>query len=319
VGHGNSTLLVTDDGVAVVDAPTGGVLLDLLAELGIKQLDLVFISHSDYDHIGGLLGILGSQEIRIARIILGPDAAKESRAWKNLGLLLREARRNTGVVVDTSLNQAQPGQVTLGRSCFEVVYPTEIEALSPAGSVVDGHRVTSNDASAVLRIFFDNQPVALLCGDITGWAILRIAAYGSILKTPILVFPHHGGVISPAVAVDALLDLSEPNIVAFSFAREKYDNPDPGIVAKVRARGIKIACTQLSIHCQEEITATSPRPVIDLISAGQDEGVCCAGTMSFTLPFNGLDSANEHQTFVAAIVPTMCGANAVPGTEYASR
>ncbi len=52
VGHGNATVLIDTAGVVVIDAGKGGIILDFLKRLGIRQVDILLISHADDDHVG---------------------------------------------------------------------------------------------------------------------------------------------------------------------------------------------------------------------------------------------------------------------------
>ncbi|MGV3724889.1 MAG: MBL fold metallo-hydrolase, partial [Actinomycetota bacterium] len=86
VGQGDATLivgpgsvaerkvLVVDGGDPVQSANFDGGLrfLQALRKLGIRSLDHVFVSHYDYDHIGGFVG---GDRGREASILLGEDGA----------------------------------------------------------------------------------------------------------------------------------------------------------------------------------------------------------------------------------------------------
>ncbi len=62
VGQGDSTVIVLPDQTTaiVVDCPSKKVTIDYLEENGIVRLSHVFVSHSDSDHIGGMVDLYRS-------------------------------------------------------------------------------------------------------------------------------------------------------------------------------------------------------------------------------------------------------------------
>jgi competence protein ComEC len=137
---------------------------------------------------------------------------------------------------------------------------------------------------------------------------------GRDLRTPILVFPHHGGNVRSNASVEdnaaftrRLCEAVQPGTVMFSLGRGRHQTPRPEIIRAVRdsGAGVRIACTQLSEACAEE------RPPADafghlapLAARGHDYNQCCAGTLRIPLHGGIEPDADAHEAFKAEYAPT---------------
>ncbi|MEE4185156.1 MAG: DNA internalization-related competence protein ComEC/Rec2 [Gammaproteobacteria bacterium] len=82
VGQGTAALvtagsraLLIDTGPSWRDGDAGAqTLLPALRQLGVKQLDMLIVSHGDADHAGGLASVLAG--LPVARLVTPPDVAK---------------------------------------------------------------------------------------------------------------------------------------------------------------------------------------------------------------------------------------------------
>src|SRR5690242_18181534 len=92
VGHGNCAVVIDREKTTVVDTGLGGTLLDFLNENGISSIDYVLISHADTDHIGGLIGLLASEDVIVREVYLNPDPTRTTKIWGDLKSVLKEAR-----------------------------------------------------------------------------------------------------------------------------------------------------------------------------------------------------------------------------------
>jgi competence protein ComEC len=92
--------------------------------------------------------------------------------------------------------------------------------------------------SCVLRISGGGRS-ALLAGDIEREQEgLLVAAYGSALRSDVLVVPHHGSrTSSSAVFIDAV----RPKIAVFQAGyRNRFHHPAPDVVERYRQRGVAL-------------------------------------------------------------------------------
>ncbi len=74
VGHGNITILRDGYDVVVVDCGArGSSLLEYLTRENISSINVIFLSHADQDHIGGLLTVLASSEFEVKEVYINSD------------------------------------------------------------------------------------------------------------------------------------------------------------------------------------------------------------------------------------------------------
>ena len=103
VGHGNSTVVIENDGVLVIDAGPKNALLEFLREQNVTHVDVLLISHADQDHLGALAQLIASREFTVGRIALNSDSAKRSDIWDDVLYELTLAERKKKVHFDVAL------------------------------------------------------------------------------------------------------------------------------------------------------------------------------------------------------------------------
>lgn len=146
--------------------------------------------------------------------------------------------------------------------------------------------------SAVVRVCVQERPYVLLAADIDQVGMENLGNDHD-LRTPILVFPHHGGnVRAGATANDnieftkTICEAVEPQTVIFSLGRGRYETPRPEIVRTIRqfGAGVQIACTQLSEACAKALPNSDAFAHLSSLPArGHDKHMCCAGTIRIPL------------------------------------
>lgn len=313
VGHGNAAVLL-DEGVVVIDAGKGGLVLDFLKSVGISVVDVLLISHADSDHIRNAPDLLLDDEIDVRLVCFNSDASKRTRVWRHFRHAIKIARRKKSLVADPQLTLAQTGRLDRGQIHIEVLYPPpELAAAGPSGEDEDEERITPNSMSAAIRLIRDGDPLVLLAGDIERGCLEFWRDENTDPRTRILVFPHHGGdpgTADPVAFAEDLCTCVRPQVVLFSIHRSQYELPIPALVRAVRRScpEIRIVCTQLSEHC----APTPPEGAISshlepLPAAGRERGFCCAGTMVIELRSEGpvlRPLAEEHQEFIRCHAPS---------------
>ncbi|MBW3671324.1 MAG: DNA internalization-related competence protein ComEC/Rec2 [Acidobacteria bacterium] len=177
VGQGDSTLIrasktiLIDGGGSPSDPDFGRrTLVPLLADRGIRRLDVVVMSHPDIDHCGGLVGLVRS--IPVSELWLSPRHIGASCTTDLLSSLERETRLRFVRDGETILVGATAVTVTLPRLRFK-------QKPLNNGSVVLTARVSG------VRI--------VLTGDLEREAETLIAEEAAErLRGDILKVPHHG-------------------------------------------------------------------------------------------------------------------------------
>ena len=193
VGHGNCAVLFDTGGVSVFDAPTGDILLKTLEQRGIKEISLVIVSHADADHLGGILSLLLTCDVR--EIYINPDTSKHTELWQDFRTVLKvRADEGHPIEVKVGLTTSDTGQLRRGGINIEVLAPTPPLALGGVGGRdLQGRRLSSNSLSAVLRLSGEGVPSTLLPGDLDAVGLENLLDSGIDAQAKVLVFPHHGG------------------------------------------------------------------------------------------------------------------------------
>jgi beta-lactamase superfamily II metal-dependent hydrolase len=314
VGHGNCAIVRGGAATAVVDSPTGAMLLDTLRDLEIDTVETAIISHADKDHIAGILSLLTNDKIRVDRVYVNPDSQKNSRIWRDFRVAVAVAERKGTCTVVPSLSSTTPGQIEVGSARITVLCPSAALALTGVGGTTPGGQsVNANTLSGVLRIDAeDGAGSILLAADMDAVGLQEAIEAETSLEANILVFPHHGGLPGTADAeefTDKLLQAVRPDTVVFSNGRGRHDNPRLEIVNVVRDRGCTIACTQLSERCQSQ-PVDAQDYLEPLRASGRKMGLSCAGSMTFELQPEGhrpAEFAARHQLFISERVASpMC-------------
>lgn len=282
VGQGNCAILQDTKAITVIDCPPGIVLLEALESLGISAVDHVLISHSDQDHVGGLIALLDSIQIR--NVYVNPDADKRSKSWKETRIALEQAA-NKGTRVHIGLTSLLSRTIESGEVEIEILAPSVALVLSGAGGEdLQGRPLTSNSVSTVIGLIHDSHRTAILPGDVDEVGLDNLLNEQKNIEAQILVFPHHGG--SPGTGdarkfAQILCGLVKPRLVIFSHDRDLFDFPREDIMQGVLATApdTHIICTQLSRKCSAELSSTYFDHLTTLPSKGRARGKCCGGSI----------------------------------------
>ena len=307
VGHGNCAVVHEGARCVVIDAGPGTALLEFILENEIKVVEEVLISHADADHLKGVLTLLDQDDIDIGCVRLNSDAEKGSKQWDGVLYSLQDRERIGMTAFEVQLVEGLT--VHFDGTDVEVLAPGRyLAGKGPGSRDSDGHRITTNTISAIVRVSTPDQSV-LFTGDIDDVGLEHVLASDQDISADVLVFPHHGGNVDTSATAasnrrfaDQLLTAVNPRVVVFSIGRTRFRNPRPEIIDTVKADpSRKVMCTQMSRHCLDE----SPNDARHLASAfadGKRAGNCCAGS----IVISGADlqpSIASHTVFVRATAP----------------
>jgi len=204
VGYGDAILLkFPEKGTMLID---GGPeeykdkVVEYIKSKNVKILNVVVITHSHSDHIGGIPNVL--ENIKVENIWVNQDISANSQYLSVYKII---QKKNISWQI-----------VKRGR-CWEDFKGVKIECLHPAN-------ITSNpnNNSIVLKITY-KKVIFLFPGDIT-LDVERelLGIYKNHLKSNILKIPHHGQ-YSGCDFIKAI----KPKIAVLTVGPNPYNAPDP--------------------------------------------------------------------------------------------
>jgi competence protein ComEC len=194
VKHGNSAVLIDTKGIVIVDAGNGSNLLEFLLSKKITVIDVLLLSHSDSDHIGGVMALLDSGIVDIKNIYINPDAIKNSETWDSLVWTLYNCDKDNKINFQPSITPDLTGTINQGMVNIEILAPNKyLVAKGSGGNDRDKRKITTNSISAVVRLIYKENPIILLAGDIDKIGLDNLLNDNKSIKSWLLVFPHHGG------------------------------------------------------------------------------------------------------------------------------
>lgn len=308
VAHGNCAIVIGEGSVVVIDAPQGGVHVDTLRARGIREVHAIVVSHADADHMQGVTTLLYDEQIRIHKIYVNADptktAATSGLVWRNFLIAIADAVRR-GEITRCGIQRGDEIAVVDQHIRLEVLAPTVDMVLLGVGGKSEGRTLTSNSLSAVLRVWFEEHPIAILAGDLDELGLQRLIAEEREIHARALVFPHHGGHTGgdDRSFASTIMNAVDPETVIFSFGREKYNNPRPQIVDAIRSANLdaRIMCTQLSKRCSD--STFDPPHLASIPARGRDSGQCCAGSLRLDSQGVVAPQVAEHADFVNSLTP----------------
>lgn len=318
VGHGNAAVVEGPGGVIVIDAgPGGGTLLQYLLDRRIGVVDCVVISHADDDHLRGLLAVMESDSVEIKQVRINANAIKATDVYDEVVFSLHHQDQEEQLEYLISCVEGDELPPVDADVTLEVLGPVKaLAGHGPGWTDPTGRTATTNSCSVVIRVVANGAPVALLPGDIDEMGLQYLTTRHGNIPAPVLVFPHHGGNVRAgstaaqnAAFATTFMQRVSPDVVVFSIARDRYQNPRPEIVNALRAANaqLRIACTQLSRRCR----AAFPNPpqaafghLLEAHARGKASNACCAGTLQIALNATVEPAAAPHAAFKLADAPT---------------
>lgn len=230
VGQGLSIVLQTRQRTLLFDtgaAFRGGsntaelVLLPFLQSLGVRQIDLLLVSHADLDHAGGVASVMSAMEVR--RVLVGESLT---------GLDAAQFRCRAGDYWNWDGVR------------FTILHPRN-------ASLWRG-----NNASCVLKVAAGKQQV-LLTGDIET-PVEKLLAHRDQLEPATVVFvPHHGSRTSSG---DALVSATTPaTAIVSSGYRNRWGLPKDEVVMRWREAGATVLDTANSGAISQRICRDGSR------------------------------------------------------------
>ena len=215
--------LVYDTGPRWTDASDAGsrLIAPYLRAAGSSHIHGLVVSHLDIDHSGGAKSLLKSVPVdwMLTSVFAEAEIVKTAneRGVKALGCAAGQSFTWDGVR-------------------FDVLHPD-------AGSYAVA-KLKTNDRSCVVKVSTQRFS-ALLTADVEAVSeaalIARYAAMPSILKSDVLLMPHHGSLTS---STPEFIDAVAPKIALINAGyRNRFGHPRDGVLARYEVRNIPVMRT----------------------------------------------------------------------------
>jgi competence protein ComEC len=225
VGQGDGFVIRSESRVMVVDVGREAAPIDnCLKELGIKTIDLLVLTHFDFDHVGGLEGALRSRTVTTAIVSGFPDDRPAAKA----SFALLEDKQAEVLIANPKISGS------LGEFSWQVLAPS-LEATEAEDS---------NDASVILAILGPEYDLLML-GDLGARGQERISKQAKRIfdarQVPlVLKVSHHG-----SNDQNSEFNLSlQPELALVSVGKENgYGHPGANTLSLFRQAGSVILRT----------------------------------------------------------------------------
>lgn len=232
-GQANAALVELRTTRILIDAGRGGdadaaarILVPYLASIGASRVDAVFITHPQFDHAGGLEGLL--RDVAVGGIWINGDRADAAffrrilRTARARHVPVRTVKRGDRIL-------GLPGEVRL-----KVLHPSPY---FPGGDDL-------NERSLVL-LFEARGKKLLWTGDIGEVGLSELLLSEKFTPVDILQVPHHGS--KTGVNEIEFLSQTHPNIALISCGRENsYGHPHPSTLEALSQTASSVHRTDLN-------------------------------------------------------------------------
>jgi competence protein ComEC len=228
VGQGDSIFVETPQGhqVLIDGGPDSTVLEKLGNEMPFwdRTIDLVILTHPDFDHVSGLIEVLKNYKVENILWTGVVGEGPEYQEWK------KELENEKARVVI-----AQEGEkIIADGAIFEVLYPFEsLEGKKPE---------STNNSSIVMRMDFGEQSF-LFTGDIYKSVENEILQAGENVDSDFLKVAHHGSKNSSA---PEFIEQVSPEVAIIQVGKDNtYGHPASTTLETLEKYGINILRTDL--------------------------------------------------------------------------
>lgn len=247
VGQGDATLVVSGSVQVLIDGGPGRKVLDCLSRnmpFWDKTIEVVVLSHPDYDHLSGVVEVLGRYQVMS---LVTSGYPSDSEAYQRLINLVEEksvsvlhAKRGTRVqVADIGVYAIWPittfreSQI---RNNLSYNIKTEHELFR------DTAYKKGNDMSLVVYVSLNGHKI-LFPGDIGHAQELALYREGLLRPVEILKVPHHGSKYS---SDDNFIRALEPKVATIGVgANNTFGHPHPTVLSRLEENKVRVWRTDL--------------------------------------------------------------------------
>jgi len=242
VGQGDCIVLINENGNAyMVDGGStsksdvgANQIIPFLKYMGVKNLEAVFITHPDMDHISGIEEMLQTDicRIKIKRLIL-PDVAQNLKDTELIGL------RELAAESDAAVYYMHQGELLRdGNLKIMSLNPAEKESAQDMNALSQVLYVAYKDFSMLLTGDVTGEKEQQLC---EGYEILQKQGAISDERITVLKVAHHGSRYS---TTEQLLKQMSPRYAIISAGKKNvYNHPHTETMERLERFGSSILKT----------------------------------------------------------------------------
>lgn len=234
VGQGEAIFMETGSGATYfIDGGSSDVnqvgryrIAPYLLSKGRDRLDYAIITHTDMDHVSGLIELIEGKQITIKRLIL-PDTTSRNEIYQKLEVLA--AAKGIELMYIVSGDMIIDGGIQM-----TFLHPPK--GYQPA---------SNNDYSAVLSISYGDFDM-LLTGDIEDKGEKELIKYLPVVQTDydVLKVAHHGSKNSTS---QEFLSVIKPELALISCGRSnRYGHPHEELLERLKRSGAEVMITKES-------------------------------------------------------------------------
>ncbi len=185
-----------------------------------RQIDLVIMTHSDSDHLNGLVEVCRRFPVKAIMFTLKDSTEPAYQQLRQ-------------VVAEKGIRELRPE--TLDR--IDISDTLNLEILNPKTDIKCGN---VNDCSIVLRLINKNL-TWLFTGDISDKQEKILLAEHINMQALILKVAHHGSRYSTG---DGFIKAVAPKLAIISVGENNFNHPGKETVLRLQSAGVKILTTQ---------------------------------------------------------------------------
>lgn len=238
VGQGDATLAIFGSTQVLIDGGAGSKVLSCLSKnmpFWDKTIEMVILTHPDYDHMAGILPVL--ERYHLKQFVANGLLVDKEIFWQ---IRKQINQKNIPVFVPESGDELKVGKLS-----FKVIWPAERkgEALSWTESLdknILGAQVFSgetNDFSIVSKLSYGNFDL-LLTGDLPMEEEIMIKE--KVGDIEVLKVAHHGSKFSTS---GAFLEAITPQLSVISVGNNNYGHPSAEVMERLKNLGIQVKRT----------------------------------------------------------------------------
>ncbi len=223
IGQGDATLIMQGDKQIIIDG--GKDSKKLLEEMGKyihfwdRQIEVMIVTHPDYDHYGGLISVLENYEVAT---IIKTQSSSNNDAYQ---AFLRKSSEET----DNQLEAFWGMEIKLADNLMaKFYYPFDH---------LEKNIKDKNAGSVVVRLSYGENDF-LFTGDLTREKELELVGSGINLESEFLKTGHHGSNTSTA---EEFLQAVQPAQAIISVGIDnRYGHPHREVLERLRKHNVKI-------------------------------------------------------------------------------